>query len=110
MAYLFAPFTCKGLELKNRIVMAPMCQYSVTAKDGKPNNWHYTLARAIKEALDVPVIAVGMLEDPKLAESVIGNEDADLVAIARGMLRDPVHAAQALGVQPEVPKQHVTAF
>ncbi|GMA52220.1 hypothetical protein GCM10025857_35770 [Alicyclobacillus contaminans] len=63
--------------------------------------------------MHIPVIAVGMLEDFHVAESVVGNCDADLVAIARGMLRDPywaIHAAQALGVTPEVPKQYTRAF
>lgn len=43
MAKLSTPFSIKGLELKNRIVMAPMCQYSVEAKDGIPNDWHFVL-------------------------------------------------------------------
>ncbi|MCL6517078.1 NADH:flavin oxidoreductase/NADH oxidase [Alicyclobacillus sp.] len=84
-----------------------------TRKPGNYPGYQVPFARAIKEALDVPVIAVGMLEDYQLAESVIGNGDADLVAIARGMLRDPywaIHAAQALGVKPEVPKQYLRAF
>jgi 2,4-dienoyl-CoA reductase-like NADH-dependent reductase (Old Yellow Enzyme family) len=71
-------------------------------------------ARAIKEALNIPVIAVGMLEDPALAQSVVANEDADLVAIARGLLRDPYwahHAAQQLhGQKPQPPKQYERAF
>ena len=36
MSQLPTPFSLKGLTLKNRIVMAPMCQYSVEAKDGNP--------------------------------------------------------------------------
>lgn len=42
MPSLLDEFKVKGLNLKNRIVMPPMCQYSVTAKDGKPNDWHFT--------------------------------------------------------------------
>ncbi|WP_409303819.1 NADH:flavin oxidoreductase/NADH oxidase [Peribacillus sp. SCS-155] len=42
MPTLLDSFQLKGLQLKNRIVMPPMCQYSVMAKDGKPNDWHYT--------------------------------------------------------------------
>ncbi|KHF39908.1 NADH:flavin oxidoreductase/NADH oxidase [Halalkalibacter okhensis] len=42
MSTLLDSFEYKGLQLKNRIVMPPMCQYSVTAKDGKPNDWHFT--------------------------------------------------------------------
>jgi len=35
---LFAPVTLRGVEISNRIVVAPMCQY--TAQGGVPGNWH----------------------------------------------------------------------
>lgn len=35
---LFQPFDLGGLELANRIVIAPMCQYS--AEDGSATDWH----------------------------------------------------------------------
>ena len=35
---LFSPLKVGDLELKNRIVIAPMCQY--TADDGKMTDWH----------------------------------------------------------------------
>ena len=35
---LFEPIRLGGLDLQNRIVVAPMCQYS--AEDGKPGTWH----------------------------------------------------------------------
>lgn len=35
---LFSPLQIKGVSLKNRIVMSPMCQYSAT--DGFVNDWH----------------------------------------------------------------------
>ncbi|AMR31983.1 oxidoreductase [Mucilaginibacter sp. PAMC 26640] len=38
MAHLFSPLKIKGIELKNRIVVSPMCEYSST--DGFANNWH----------------------------------------------------------------------
>ena len=37
---LFSPIRLAGLELANRIVVAPMCQYS--ADDGVGNDWHMT--------------------------------------------------------------------
>lgn len=37
---LFAPFTLKGLTLRNRIAVSPMCQYQ--AQDGLMNDWHRT--------------------------------------------------------------------
>jgi 2,4-dienoyl-CoA reductase-like NADH-dependent reductase (Old Yellow Enzyme family) len=35
---LFTPFTLRGLTLRNRIGVSPMCQYS--AVDGLANDWH----------------------------------------------------------------------
>src|SRR5215213_2656501 len=39
-AALFQPIRLAGLELANRIVVSPMCQYS--ADDGCANEWHLT--------------------------------------------------------------------
>lgn len=37
-ATLFTPFEVRGLTLRNRIVVSPMCQYS--AEDGRLGDWH----------------------------------------------------------------------
>ena len=39
MTQLFAPFSLAGLTLKNRIIVAPMCQYSA-AENGDATDWH----------------------------------------------------------------------
>ncbi len=83
---------------------------------GKPGThaaYQVPLAREIKKALKVPVIAVGRLDDPALANAVIGNEEADLVAVGRGMLRNPhwpIEAATKLRKEIEVPKQYIYGF
>ena len=80
---------------------------------GNYPGYQVPFARAIKEALNVPVIAVGMLDDPKLAEATVANEDADLVAVARGMLRDPywaLHAIQAVKGEAVPQKQYARAY
>ena len=38
MSALFTPYRVGSLELRNRIVIAPMCQYS--ADDGRATDWH----------------------------------------------------------------------
>jgi len=38
MAHLFEPLTIRGVTLRNRIAVSPMCQYSCT--DGLANDWH----------------------------------------------------------------------
>src|SRR5919199_1497118 len=40
MSALFTPIRLAGLELANRIVVSPMCQYS--AEHGRANDWHLT--------------------------------------------------------------------
>lgn len=49
MKNLFTPYENKGLKLKNRIVLPPMCQYSVDKKDGIATDWHFVhyVSRAI---------------------------------------------------------------
>jgi len=38
-SHLFTPFTVRQTSLKNRLVVAPMCQYS--ARYGVANDWHF---------------------------------------------------------------------
>jgi 2,4-dienoyl-CoA reductase-like NADH-dependent reductase (Old Yellow Enzyme family) len=40
MSALFTPIKLRGLTLANRIMVAPMCQYS--SVDGEANDWHFT--------------------------------------------------------------------
>jgi 2,4-dienoyl-CoA reductase-like NADH-dependent reductase (Old Yellow Enzyme family) len=40
MSALFSPIALRGLKLPNRIMVAPMCQYS--ADEGAANDWHFT--------------------------------------------------------------------
>ncbi|APF35401.1 NADH:flavin oxidoreductase/NADH oxidase [Microbacterium paludicola] len=39
MSQLFSPLTIRTVEVRNRLWVAPMCQYS--AQDGIPNDWHH---------------------------------------------------------------------
>jgi 2,4-dienoyl-CoA reductase-like NADH-dependent reductase (Old Yellow Enzyme family)/thioredoxin reductase len=47
------------------------------------------LARGIKKAVAIPVVAIGKINTPELAEKVIEDGDADFVAMARPLLADP---------------------
>lgn len=44
---MFQPYTLRGMELANRVVVSPMCQYS--ASEGYPNDWtlQHLASRAI---------------------------------------------------------------
>jgi len=47
------------------------------------------VSRQAKEAVSIPVIAVGKLHYPKVAEAVLAEGKADFIAIGRGLLSDP---------------------
>ncbi|MCV7377567.1 FAD-dependent oxidoreductase [Mycobacterium alsense] len=46
-------------------------------------------AAAVKQAVDVPVIAVGRIHDPVAAERILAEGRADFVAMGRPLLADP---------------------
>ncbi|KAA1428739.1 FAD-dependent oxidoreductase [Nocardioides antri] len=58
-------------------------------------------AAAVKEAVDVPVIAVGRLHDPALAEQVLADGRADFVAMGRPLLADPDLPGKLAAGEPE---------
>ncbi len=47
------------------------------------------MAAMVKKVVKIPVIAVGRLEVPEMAERVIVEGKADMVALGRGLLADP---------------------
>lgn len=67
-------------------------------------------ARAIKAAVGIPVVAVGLITEPVHAESIVANGDADLIGLARTVLYDPRwpwHAAAQLGGRVAVAPQYL---
>ncbi|WP_034914017.1 NADH:flavin oxidoreductase/NADH oxidase [Erwinia sp. 9145] len=72
-------------------------------------NYQVPFAAAIKDAVDIPVIAVGLITDAEQAETLLANQQTDMVALARGMLYDPRwpwHAAARLGEKVRAPEQY----
>jgi len=54
-----------------------------------PEGYHVPLAEAIKKKVRIPIIAVGRLGMPEVAERVLLEGQADLVAVGRAFLSDP---------------------
>lgn len=57
-------------------------------------------ASLVKQAVSIPVIAVGKISTPALAESLLENGQADFIALGRGLLADPdwpLKAREGLG-------------
>jgi 2,4-dienoyl-CoA reductase-like NADH-dependent reductase (Old Yellow Enzyme family) len=72
MSGLFSEFHIKGVSLKNRIVVSPMCQYS--ADDGAPNEWHlvHLAARAIGGAALVIAEATAVSPEGRITPGCTG--------------------------------------
>jgi 2,4-dienoyl-CoA reductase-like NADH-dependent reductase (Old Yellow Enzyme family) len=54
-----------------------------------PSGCYLPYAAGVKQAVGIPVIAVGKLNEPSVAEGVVRDGVADAVAIGRGLIADP---------------------
>lgn len=85
-----------GLDPRQRIPVGP--------------SYQVPLARAVKSATRMPVIAVGLITEFEQAEAIVGTGDADLIALARTILYDPRwpwHAAAHFGAHVKAPDQYL---
>ena len=70
--------------------------------------YQVALAARVKEAVTIPVVAVGLITEPAQAEEILQKNQADIIALARAFLVDPRwpwRAAAALGGIVAAPKQ-----
>src|SRR4051812_27192649 len=100
MSYLFEPFEIGALRLANRIIVAPMCQYS--ADEGSAGDWHLIhlghLALSGAGMLIVEATAVsaeGRITAADLGLYSEGNE----AALARILAAVRAHSPIAIGMQ-----------
>lgn len=63
-------------------------QYQLDA-NYMPDGWRSYMARRVKEAYGKPVVTVGNIRDPKVAEDILARGDADLIGMGRGLIADP---------------------
>jgi NADPH2 dehydrogenase len=81
---LFSPIKLAGLELPNRIVVAPMCQYS--SDDGCANDWHLThLGMLANCGAGLVIVEATHVERPgRITHGCLGlYTDANEAALAR---------------------------
>lgn len=73
-------------------------------------SYQVPLARTVKMAVRIPVIAVGLITGYEQAEAIVATGDADMVGLARAVLYDPHwpwHAAAELGGHVRAPNQYL---
>ncbi len=83
MSHLFDPFTLRGVTLRNRIGVSPMCQYS--CEDGFANDWHlvHLGSRAVGGAGLVILEATGVEARGRISPHDLGiyrDEHIDMLA------------------------------
>jgi len=67
----------------------------------KPMGTFVHLAEAIKKKVTIPVVAVGRLNTPDIAETLLAEGKADLVAIGRQLIADPLWPEKVAAGQTE---------
>ncbi|MFJ0963097.1 NADH:flavin oxidoreductase/NADH oxidase, partial [Bordetella bronchiseptica] len=102
MSALFSALQIGALELPNRIVVSPMCQYS--AREGQANEWHmqHLMQLALSGAGLVMVEATAVEPRGRISHGCLGlYSDATEAALARVLAAArAVAAPQArLGIQ-----------
>jgi 2,4-dienoyl-CoA reductase-like NADH-dependent reductase (Old Yellow Enzyme family) len=74
----------------------------ITVKPG----YQVPFAERIRREADIATAAVGFITEPKQADDIVRNGQADVVLLARQFLRDPywpAHAARTLGHKDKLP-------
>ncbi|MFL5507777.1 MAG: oxidoreductase, partial [Gemmatimonadales bacterium] len=91
MTGLFAPLTVRGVTLRNRIVVSPMCEYS--SVDGFANDWHvvHLGSRAVGGAGLIITEAAAVVPEGRISPADLGiwkDEHIDVLACITAFLRE----------------------
>jgi 2,4-dienoyl-CoA reductase-like NADH-dependent reductase (Old Yellow Enzyme family) len=100
MPALFQPLKIGQIELENRIVIAPMCQYS--AEDGSASDWHmiHLGHLALSGAALLIVEATAVLEEGRITPTDLGlYSDANEAALARVLAVVRANSRIRIGMQ-----------
>ncbi|MBO7748836.1 NADH:flavin oxidoreductase/NADH oxidase [Paenibacillus sp. MWE-103] len=98
---LYTPYQLKGLSLRNRIVMAPMCQYAVDAKDGIPNEWHYVhyISRAVGGTGLILIEMTNVEPDGRITDNCLGLWSDDHIPAFRRIVSEAHKHGAKVGIQ-----------
>lgn len=99
MVNLFAPLSLRGLTLKNRIVVSPMCQYS--SEDGFANDWHFVHlgSRAVGGAGLVMTEATAVVPEGRISPEDLGLWKDDQIEPLARIARFVRAQGAAVGIQ-----------
>ncbi|GAA5145522.1 FAD-dependent oxidoreductase [Pseudonocardia eucalypti] len=75
--------------LNSTVGVAGVTQELITPPMGVPAGYALPVARALRAAVDLPVLGVGRFTEFAQVERVLVDGDCDLVGVVRGLLADP---------------------
>jgi NAD(H)-dependent 7beta-hydroxy-3-oxo-delta4-cholenoic acid oxidoreductase len=67
----------------------PDGMFRIIPPTGSPLRPNVKLSLAVKEVVDVPILVVGRINDPRIAEDILNRHEADMVVMGRALLADP---------------------
>ncbi len=89
--------------INTSIGIATQSLYSIEASMAIPPGYSLFIPAAIRQVVDIPVVAVGRFKDPSHCERAIRDGQADLVGVVRGQIADPNFAKKAKeGLEHEI--------
>ena len=100
MSALFSPIKLRGLTLKNRIVVSPMCQYS--ADDGSATDWHlqHWMMLAMSGVGMITIEATGVERRGRITHGCLGlYSDDNESALARVVAQARRMGSAKFGIQ-----------
>jgi 2,4-dienoyl-CoA reductase-like NADH-dependent reductase (Old Yellow Enzyme family) len=99
MPHLFEPLTIKGITLRNRIGVSPMCQYS--SSDGLVNDWHlvHLGSRAVGGAGLVIVEATAVCPEGRITPADAGIWSDEHITPLAGITRFLKQHGAVAGIQ-----------
>jgi NAD(H)-dependent 7beta-hydroxy-3-oxo-delta4-cholenoic acid oxidoreductase len=67
----------------------PLVSWRVIPPTGTPQGLNTAISAAVKDSVSVPVMVVGRINDPRVAEDILEKKEADMVVMGRALLADP---------------------
>lgn len=77
-----------SLQFARRLQQAGLDVIDISPSTSPGGETPWDCAAAVKEAVEIPVIAVGGMDIPERAEEALRNRACDLVAVGRGLIAD----------------------
>ncbi len=73
----------------------PQMGWRILPPSGTPLGINTSLSAALKETVDIPIMTVGRINDPRFAESILQRNEADAIIMGRALLADQEWANKA---------------